>query len=302
MRLLDEPNPNGPRVRTKNVRAQGFSVLLLATSFALADEPPEMEEAERTVAGIMDNSFLVEEAYNQEKGVVQHIFTTFYGWNSRSGPDDELWNLAFTQEWPVFSQTHQFSYTIPYSFLRLNGRAENGLGDILLNYRFQAYFNPRSLTALAPRGSLVLPTGDKEALVGENTVGAQFNLPFSTAIGDRWFVHANAGLTYLPGAASAQDRDLLHYNLGASAIYALTRDLHVLVEWVGYWTQFGEPGVARDHEFSSLISPGLRTAFNFAGDSQLVVGLATPLGLTDSGPDAGVFLYVSFEHFFAREN
>jgi hypothetical protein len=36
------------------------------------------DENKRPVDGIMDNSFLIEEAYNQEKGVVQHIFTAIY--------------------------------------------------------------------------------------------------------------------------------------------------------------------------------------------------------------------------------
>ena len=92
----------------------------------------------------------------------------------------------------------------------------------------------------------------------------------------------------------------MHYNLGASAIYAWRRDVHFLVEWVGYWNQFGEPGVSRRYEFASLISPGARKAFDFANDSQLVLGLAVPMKVTASGPDASVFLYVSFEHFLAK--
>jgi hypothetical protein len=57
--------------------------------------------------GIQDNSFLVEEAYNQNFGVVQHIssFTRF--WNSKD------WNYSFTQEWPIpGDERHQLSYTL----------------------------------------------------------------------------------------------------------------------------------------------------------------------------------------------
>lgn len=175
------------------------SLLCVPATVALADSPAEDDKPKRYVEGIMDNSFLVEEAYNQEKGVVQHIFTAIYVRNRRAGPDDESWLLTFTQEWPVFSQTHQFSYTIPYSSLRSGGVSADGLGDILLNYRYQAYLNPHTLTAFAPRASLVLPTSDRDSLLGENTLGPQFNLPFSTTFGDRWFAHFNAGVTYLPG-------------------------------------------------------------------------------------------------------
>src|SRR5207248_7304221 len=80
--------------------------------------------------GIQDNSFFVEEAYNQEPGVVQHILNVpvfFANGGKESTP-------TFTQEWPVFSQTHQFSYTTPHTF----AEEESGLEDIRLNYRLQA--------------------------------------------------------------------------------------------------------------------------------------------------------------------
>jgi hypothetical protein len=49
-----------------------------------------------------------------------------------------------------------------------------------------------------------------------------------------------------------------------------------------------------------VISPGVRKAFNFANNVQLVLGVAVPVGLTSATPDIGVFLYASFEHFFTR--
>src|SRR4249920_3324386 len=55
---------------------------------------------------IQDNSFLVEEAYNQERRVVQHISTFSRMWNSKD------WSYSFTQEWPgLRNWRHQFSYT-----------------------------------------------------------------------------------------------------------------------------------------------------------------------------------------------
>ena len=248
----------------------------------------------------MDNSFLVEEAYNQEAGVVQHIFTAAYSVDKMGGPDDKTMNLAFTQEWPVFSQLHQFSYTLPYSFERSGGVSDDGVGDVLLNYRYQVYFNERTLRAFAPRFSLILPTGNAQRGFGENTLGYQVNLPFSTAVGDKWFVHLNAGATLLPDAASAAGRDLSHYNLGGSAIYAATRDIHFLVEWVGVWNEARKANGNLRHEFASAISPGVRKAFNFRDGSQFVLGVATPIGLTASAPDYGVFLYISFEHSFLK--
>jgi hypothetical protein len=273
------------------------AVLVVAVERATGGEVPP-----RPVDGIMDNSFLVEEAYNQEPGVVQHIFTAAYGVKQLPGPDDKSWTPTFTQEWPVFSQRHQFSYTVPYDFLESGGHPADGLGDILLNYRYQAYFDEKNLRAFAPRASLVLPTGRKNAGFSDDTVGTQFNLPFSSAWGDRWYTHFNTGLTWLPNAFSTHRRDALHYTLGASAIFAATTDIHFMLEWTGGWFNVPDNGSGLRHEFVSVISPGLRKAFNFANDSQLVVGVAAPIGLTEAAPDFGVFLYVSFEHHFTRRH
>lgn len=258
------------------------------------------EETGRPVDGIMDNSFLVEEAYNQERGVVQHIFTADYRLNRTQGPDDEVWALAFTQEWPVPGQTHQLSYTIPYFFSRVSGHGNDGLGDVMLNYRWQAFFDERTLTAFAPRVSLILPTGDEDLGFSEDTAGAQVNLPFSTSLGERWFLHFNAGAMWLPDASSAGGHELLHYHVGASAIFAATAEWHFLVEWLGSWNESRPWPRPRRHDFSTVVSPGLRKAFNFRNGSQLVLGLAAPIGLNRHAPEYGAFGYISFEHFLSR--
>ena len=115
-------------------------------------DPPEIGDRtdDRPAKGIQDNSFLIEEAYNQEPGVVQAI-TAFRGQGSSR-------SLAFVHEFPLWSQTHQFSYSVPYS-LRGESRRVRGVGDVLLNYRYQALFESDTSPAFAPRISLLLPTG-----------------------------------------------------------------------------------------------------------------------------------------------
>jgi hypothetical protein len=98
---------------------------LLYGLWALAFSAAAAVAAEPLAKGIQDNSFLIEEAYNQEAGVVQHI-TNLRRQNGQ-------WQFSFSQEWPVFSQTHQFSYSVPYNF-----GSNRGVGDITLNYRYQA--------------------------------------------------------------------------------------------------------------------------------------------------------------------
>lgn len=252
---------------------------------------------ERPAKAIQDNSFLVEEAYNQEAGVVQHIFTTQFGVDRLSGDDAHAWDMAFTQEWPVFSQKHQFSYTVPYSFLSGGGSSPvDGLGDMLLNYRYQALFESETLPAFAPRVSLILPTGDADKGLGDDTVGYQFNLPVSRIVSDRVTLHGNAGLTWMPGLG---DRDPVSYFVGASVIYALTPNFNLMLESVGAWNEtVVDHRIERD--FAAVISPGFRWACE-VGKAQLVLGIAAPLGLTAAAPDFGAFFYCSFEHRFFSE-
>ncbi len=261
----------------------------LAARFSLSAE----EDDQRPAKGIQDNSFFVEEAYNQEAGVVQHILSITGSVSRHAGPDDKEWSPVFTQEWPIGSQTHQFSYTVPYLFMESGGQSREGIGDVLINYRFQAFTETSTRPAFAPRFSLILPTGDEEGDLGNGVFGYQLNLPVSKIVSDRWTLHANAGLTFLPGV---QGNDLINYNLGGSAIVAVHRDLNLMLECVANLDE--EAGGGRSS--SVILSPGLRYAFNFKNDAQLVVGLAAPIGLSSAAPDYGVMLYFSFEHFFAR--
>jgi hypothetical protein len=252
--------------------------------------------------GIQDNSFLVEEAYNQEAGVVQHIFNLpilFTGHEKDISP-------SFTQEWPVFSQTHQFSYTIPYTFVG-NGRWENGLADIRLNYRLQALMETERIPAFAPRFSFVTPTGDAGKGFGHDRLGYEVNLPFSKIVSDRWTIHFNAGGSVFP---DVKGRDLWNYNLGASAIYAVDQNFNLMLETVAGWNEdvdlaaavavSAKAGRKVERTTVALISPGLRYAFNLPNDLQIVAGAAVPIGLTSDSPDWGLFFYLSFEHPFAR--
>lgn len=268
------------------------------------------EEGEDGEGGIKDNSFLVEEAYNQEPGIVQHIFNWVRGWDF----DDtrtRTFDFVFTQEWPIGSESHQFSYTIPISsvFEHPAGGVssdEAGLGDILLNYRYALSKETECCPAIAPRLSLLLPSGDEERGLGTGEAGFQFNLPISKEVG-RWAVHANAGFTVIPdvvaeaGGVRGRPRHTLNaYNLGASAIWLARDDLNFLLETVTLWDEGLSETGSVDHSFELLLSPGVRWAPYTAGDTQWVVGVGLPVGLTRDAPDISLFFYMSFEHRFQR--
>jgi hypothetical protein len=251
---------------------------------------------------ISDSSFLIEEAYNQEPGVVQHIFNVVYNndWRRRG------WVFGFTQEWPIFSQDHQISYTIPSYHLAEGSDRLHGIGDVLLNYRYQALEEGAKSPAFAPRFSLILPSGSRRRGTGNGVVGYQWNLPFSKKVASRVALHANFGVTYLPhvrvpladtGRLSPK-RSLVSYNLGGSAIYAPLPRLHLLLEWVGNFEESLNDNGRRERAFKPVLSPGFRTAAVNREELQIIVGAASPIGLNRRADNHGAFLYLSVEHNF----
>jgi hypothetical protein len=152
--------------------------------------------------------------------------------------------------------------------------------------------------AFAPRLTLVLPTGDRDKGFGTGSAGFETNMPFSKIVSDRWTLHFNAGLSIFP---DVRGHDLVNYNLGASAIYAVSRELNLMLETVAGWSEEVNPARKVDRTTAALISPGARYAFNCPDDLQIVVGAAVPVGLTSDSPDWGMFFYLSFEHPFTRK-
>ena len=274
------------------------ALLRFTLSFAIAGHCATAQEPEKRPAEeVQDNSFLIEEAYNQEPGVVQHILSITRQVTRMAGPDEHEWQFVFTQEWPAFSQTHQLSYTVPYDYVSKGDDSADGVDDVLLNYRFQALTETATQPAFAPRFSLILPTGNVDNGFGDNSVGYQVNLPLSKIVSDRCTLHANAGATRLP---DVEGHDLVSYNLGASAIYAVTRNFNLMLESTAEWDEEVNAAGRTERNLSALISPGFRYAFNHPNDAQTVIGVAAPIGLTSDTPDYGVILYASFEHPFWR--
>jgi hypothetical protein len=255
----------------------------------------------RPIDVIEDNSFLIEEAYNQEPGVVQHIWTAAYSADSRQ----RGWSFNFTQEWPLFSQDHQFSFSIPSYHLRDGADRVYGIGDVLLNYRYQALDETDALPAFAPHFSLILPTGNRDRATGDGAVGYQWGLPFSKKLGSRFAVHGNLGLTYLPNVRArlggstgplSSRHSLVSYNLGASGIFALFPRFHLMLEWTGEFEETINDTGRPTRAFLPIHSPGFRAAVVDREKLQVVVGAAAPIGLNRKADNFAALLYLSIEH------
>lgn len=244
---------------------------------------------------IEDNSYFIEEAYNQEDRVVQHICNGYYTF----GNTNDLM-LSFTQEWPFLSQKHQLSYTVGYSWL--NGNEVNGISDFMINYRYQLTGHDAFIT-FAPRFSVILPTGKEDKGLGNGVWGFQFNLPMSKRLSNAFACHANAGVTILPGVKSMdlsgieQKNTNLNINLGASIIWLPTKNFNIMLEGLHNIARVADENNQMITQNQTILSPGMRFAIDI-NNLQIVPGLAVPITFQDGNSDTGLFFYLSFEHPF----
>ena len=276
---------NGERLTGNGVRSRPvYRLLFTVHALVSAITVP-------LTAQIQDNSFLVEEAYNQERGVVQHI-STF-----ARPSEGNAWSYSFTQEWPLGGIQHQLSYTLPVQ----NDPDGTGLGDIGLNYRYQLLGTPEAPVVFAPRFSLLLPTGSHEQGRGAGAVGFQANLPLSLVVSPGLVTHWNAGTTITPSAKepSGREASTASFNLGGSAIWLLHPSLNVMLEGVWFSTESVSGGGTERAE-TLLLNPGIRGALNLA-NLQIVPGIAYTLDMSSGSEDDALFVYLSFEHPFLRQ-
>ena len=278
----------GARAASKVLVQMAVALLMIGAAAGAVSAQPAAPSSARPFE-ISDNSFLVEEAFNQEAGVFQNIFGAV-----RS---NDAWAPAFTQEWPLGSQAHQFSYTMTW----FHSDGPSGLGDTLINYRYQAMVEGPGRPAFSPRVSLVLPTGSVDRGLGQGSAGLQFNLPFSKQRNDLYW-HWNAGLTWLPRADRSPDDDMQVSRttpfLAGSGIYRLRPMLHLMLESVAAFEVHSTGDVTVRETFFTL-SPGARGGWNI-GDHQLILGLAVPITWGGGETDRAAFIYASYELPFKR--
>lgn len=229
----------------------------LAIALLLATAPLSAQTAHEDLKALQDNSFLLEEAYNQGPGVVQHIGVFTLG-------DDDVWELSFTEEWPLGSMRHQISYDIPVN--------EDGFADVAVHYRYQLLGDGDSDLAITPRLTAILPTGD------DSEAGVELGLPISRILAPRLATHTNLNVTWQDGA---------EFSIGQSLVYAVSPRVQGMLEAVYTNPQDGDSNLE--------IAPGIRWSYDRPSGLQIVPGVAVILGDEDA-----VLLYLSFEHPFRR--
>lgn len=228
---------------------------------------------------IQDNSFLIQEAYNQPPGVVQHVFTA-----ERHDNGETL--FVFGQEWPLSGVRHQVAFALPLFCPCGEAGRSIGVGDIELGYRYQAAGAEGGRVHVAPELAFSLPSGSARLGRGASTLGLGLTVPVSVTLARTLVAHANAGASHLPGT---EDEDGVRESrtdwlLGGSLVWLARQNLNLLLEAVR------EPD-------AFTLSPGVRGAVN-VGSVQIVPGVAMPIGFEDGESDTAWLLYLSVEHSF----
>ena len=254
---------------------------------------------------IEDNSMLIEEAFNQEAGIIQHI--------SNFVLNDGNFAYSYTQEIPLADVKHQLSFGISYASLKkptnitdlTHSYITNGLGDLFVNYR-PLLFGKDDWALVIPRFSLIVPTGNSRYGLGSGSWGGQFNLAVTKRLGPKITTHYNAGYTLMTKAdhfAISEDgqptllyeKNMATTNFGASAIWLVANKFNLMVEYVSMYGKEMQDSGLLTRLNTSIINPGFRFAIDI-GKVQIVPGAGVPFNFANGKYEsAGAFIYLSIE-------
>lgn len=254
---------------------------------------------------IEDNSMLIEEAFNQEAGVIQHISNFIF--------DGGDFTYNYTQEIPLADVKHQLSIGVSYaSFHKPEGYdllnsnyLTRGLGDVFVNYR-PLLMGKNDWALVIPRFTLIIPTGNARYGLGSGGWGGQFNLAVTKRLNSKITTHYNAGYTLVKKAdyytyttdgtpQLTYQKNVPTANVGGSVIWLIHPRFNLMTEYVSSFGQVINESGKFDKENVTIVNPGFRFALDI-GKCQVVPGVGVPINFTNgSFTGTGGFFYLSIE-------
>jgi hypothetical protein len=242
-------------------------------------------------AKIEDNSFLLEEAYNQEWGVYQ--FIQKYQTSNKGNLE-----YSFGNEIAISDKVHQFSYE--FAHLKSDGQSHSKMGDTTLNYRWQPLNKDGFL--VAERIGLIVPTGSVADGTSSGVVGFEFMQAATLTLSDRWMNHWNLGFEVLPNAKTAGQTargTATGFTAATSLIYLLSDNFNLMFETILQTGQSINPDETKDISSSVTLNPGFRWAWDFDWkDTQIVPGVSFPTEILNNRTEQSVLFYLSIEPKF----
>lgn len=245
---------------------------------------------------LQSNGFLVEGAYLQEEGEVQHTFTFA---RARGGE----WSSAFAQEWPLWSEKHQLSISLPARLAAGETEARRGVGDAEIEYSYALVGSTRTRVTISPSFALLLPTGSVSRELGAGGLGVGARLPVSVMLTKNLQSNTSVGASYTRRARNGEGERaaVKGFEVGQSFAWLARERFNLLVETVWERSEHVVGDGLKEHEDELLVSPGVRWAHKFRNGLTLIPGVAVPVGVGPSRGERGVFFYLAIEHSFKKE-
>jgi hypothetical protein len=243
-------------------------------------------------AQIEDNSFLLEEGFNQERGVYQFIqkYQTF--------EESKGFEYSFENEIPIPDENHQFSYE--FSHGRPTSEGHGAISDVTLSYRIQPLNKDGFL--MADRFGLILPTGKVDKGAGNGVWGFEFVKAVTVPVSEKWMNHWNFGFSVLPNAKSqghSERGTISSFSSGTSLIYLFSDNLNFMLEALLESGQGIEADGSKSSETSFTLNPGVRFAMDLDWkETQIVPGISFPTELMNGPTEHGILVYLSIEPKF----
>lgn len=244
----------------------------------------------QVLAEIEDNSFLIEEAYNQKPGEYQFIQAY------RSYQSGKEYKFTSEGEMALGSEKHQLSYQV----VRDKEADQGSVGDTTLSYRLQSANQPDFL--MAHRFGLILPTGSVGKQSSYGVTGLRYLQATTFLFQEYWDNHWNLGFNHFPEAKvnfSDKRRTLNEFLIGTSLIYHWKDNLNFLLEGIYETHEKLNLRNQKRYEYEFTLNPGVRTAIELSWKkTQIVPGISFPIRYLDDHIDHGVLVYLSFEPKF----
>ena len=249
-----------------------------------------------------DNSFLLDEAFTQEKGVMQYISNIYW-----SNLAHDQFMHSFTHEIPLGHNRHQLSYSLSNGIQKGNDHNVNqrGLGDTNIMYSYMVW-NDQDWIMVAPELNIILPTGDPVKGLGNGGLGCRLNIPMTKRFSRKLVTHYNFAYTFVHNAdryvtgllgenIKAFERDLYYKDFAASVIWYPIPKFNTMFECISKIITTISPEGAVIKSSQLVFSPGFRFAFDI-NNIQVVPGISTPV-IVEKGAKhvTGLFIYLSFE-------
>lgn len=246
---------------------------------------------------LQSNGLLVETAYHQESGELQHTF-------SMSRTNRRSWSSVFTEEIPLGSDKHQLSFSLPAQLVKNDSESFRGVGDAKFEYSYFLYGNNSSKVTFAPGFGVSVPTGSVRKELGAGAPGVSAKLPVSVMLGKQFASNSTFEMSYTRRAKNDEGEraNLVGYEFGQSFVWFAKPKLNFLVEAV--WERSPEiiGDDRRKYEQELYLNPGVRWAHTFKNGLMIIPSVGVPIGIGASRGERGIFLSVAFEHSFKKEN